>query len=79
MIVIDAVVRLLPGVMGNKRAIATSFEPDCWSMRNTQPRFGMGLRRQRFWRQATQKIAKWRLAEAERETRNGVQICGNNI
>ena len=66
--VMDAVVRLLPGVMGRKRVTATKvLRPGCWSLLH-QPVSGMALKLQNSGFTPPQ-IAEWRQAEAKETQR----------
>jgi tRNA (guanine37-N1)-methyltransferase len=71
MIVMDAVVRLLPGVMGKEEGHREeSFETGLLEhAQYTQPRVWQGLAAPEILGSGHhQKIAEWRLAEAKRET-----------
>jgi tRNA (guanine37-N1)-methyltransferase len=71
MIVMDAVVRLLPGVMGKEEGHRNeSFENGLLEhAQYTQPRVWQGIEAPAVLASGHhQKIAEWRLAEAERET-----------
>jgi tRNA (guanine37-N1)-methyltransferase len=72
MIVMDAVVRLLPGVMGKEEGHRDeSFETGLLEhAQYTQPRVWRGIEAPAVLASGHhQKIAEWRLAEAKRETR----------
>ena len=71
MIVMDAIVRLLPGVMGKEEGHRDeSFETGLLEhAQYTQPRVWQGIEAPPALASGHhQKIAEWRLAEAERET-----------